>query len=179
MKVEFTDGDSGVIARPDSELLAVIAERANARRTSAREKNRTQAYFIEGTQWDSLDTEIQSMLAEHVVAHYFGQTEWEPTLHKPDRNEGDIIVDTIPIEVKSTNRVRGCLPIKKDEKRQRPYVLVIVKGDHARIAGWIMAHKAKQEQWWRDDVRYPAYFVPQDALHSIQVLKQILEDDGA
>jgi hypothetical protein len=179
MKIEFRDSSRGVIAVPDEATMAVIAARANARRTSARDKNRTQAYFIEGTQWDSLDTEIQSMLAEHVVAHYFGQTDWEPTLHKPDRHEGDLVIDTVPIEVKSTNRARGSLPIKKDEKRNRPYVLVIVEGRQARIAGWIMAQNGQQERFWRSDVRYPAYFVPQGELLPISVLKTILEDDGA
>jgi hypothetical protein len=179
MNIEFKRTPGGVIASPDEATMKVIVERANARRSSARDKKRVQAYFIEGTQWDSLDTEIQSMLAEHVVAHYFGQTNWEPTLHKPDKNEGDLIVDTVPIEVKSTSRARGSLPIKADETRNRPYVLVIVEGHSARIAGWIMAQNGKQCRFWRDDVRYPAYFVPQAELYPISMLKAILEDDGA
>jgi hypothetical protein len=149
---------------------------AAARRTSAREKKRAQAYFIEGTKWDSLDTEVQSMMAEYAVACYLGQPDWIP-VHKPDRNEGDVAINGIPVEVKSTERKRGCLPIKEDEKRSRPYVLAIVNvnAKTVKLAGWIMAPNGKRKEWWRADVRFPAYFVPQHALLSVEMLKEIVE----
>lgn len=170
--ITFTELNHEVIATFDNESIRLAAERADQRRSSARSKNRKQAYFIEGTKWDSLDTEIHAMMAEYAVAHFFGQTEWEPIMHRPDRADGDVVIGRIPIEVKSTDRSNGCLPVKEDETRQRPYVLTIVKDNQVRIVGWQMSQNCKKKEWWRSDVRYPAYFVPQNALRPIASLKR-------
>lgn len=170
--ISFRESDGEVIAVFEQEDLERAASRANERRTSARNKKRTQAYFIEGTKWDSLDTEVQSMMAEYAVARYFGLNEWEPIMHRPDRNDGDVVVGKTPIEVKSTDRPKGCLPLKEDETRNRPYVLAIVNENIVRLAGWEMAQNCKQKKWWRADVRYPAYFVPQNALRPLSLLKR-------
>jgi len=172
--ISFKEENGQVIATFDEASIRRAASKANERRTSARKKNRQQAYFIEGTKWDSLDTEVSSMMAEYAVAHYFGQINWEPIMHRPDRDDGDVVVGKTPIEVKSTDRVHGCLPVKDDETRNRPYVLAITKKNTVRLAGWQMAQNCKQQQWWRSDVRYPAYFVPQDALRSMELLKRAL-----
>lgn len=171
MTISFRNEGDAVIATFDTEAIQYAAERANERRSSARSKHRKQAYFIEGTKWDSLDTEVQSMMAEFAVARYFGLDDWQPIMHRPDRNDGDVVVGNTPIEVKSTDRRNGCLPLKEDETRNRPYVLTIVSGNEVKIAGWQMAQNCKKKQWWRSDVRYPAYFVPQDALRPISLLK--------
>lgn len=177
--MEFTERDDMVIATFTEEGVALASDKARERRESARSKGRKQAYFIEGTEWDSLGTEVQSMMSEYAVAHYFGQTEWGPIMHRPDRNEGDVVVNGVPIEVKSTSRTRGCLPLKDDERRSRPYVLTIVNvaAKRVTIAGWIMAQDGKNKDWWRSDVRYPAYFVPQDALLPMDMLKRAVSED--
>lgn len=164
-----------------SEDMTQVRAWAAERRASARANKRAQAYFIEGTKWDSLDTEVQSMMAEYAVACYLGQPEWIPTMHRPDRNQGDVVIGNTPIEVKSTDRRKGCLPLKEDEKRSRPYVLAIVNvpQGEVKIAGWIMAQNGKHKQWWRSDVRYPAYFIPQSALLSVELLRRILEEENA
>lgn len=175
MNISFSEDGPVVIATFDQEAIDVAAAKANERRTSARDKNRKQAYFIEGTKWDSLDTEVQSMMSEYAVARYFGLDDWEPIMHRPDRDDGDVVVGKIPIEVKSTERAHGCLPLKEDESRNRPYVLTIVKKNTVRIVGWEMAQNCKKKEWWRADVRYPAYFVPQSALRPISLLRRAVE----
>jgi hypothetical protein len=172
MNITFREDGSTVIATFDRAAIEHAAAKANERRSSARSKNRKQAYFIEGTKWDSLDTEVQSMMAEYAVARYFGLADWEPIMHRPDREDGDVVIGKVPIEVKSTDRPKGCLPLKDDETRNRPYVLTIVSGNEVKIAGWEMAQNCKKKEWWRADVRYPAYFVPQHALRSISLLKR-------
>lgn len=174
--ISFSEENDIVIATFDAEAINKAASKADERRTSARSKKRQQAYFIEGTKWDSLDTEVQSMMAEYAVAHYFGQVDWEPIMHRPDRVDGDVVVGGIPIEVKSTDRPLGSLPLKEDETRNRPYVLTIVSGNVVRIVGWQMAQNCKQKKWWRADVRYPAYFVPQDALRPMRLLKRAVTE---
>lgn len=176
MNISFHAEGTIVIATFDKAAIEHAASKANERRSSARAKNRKQAYFIEGTKWDSLDTEVYSMMAEYAVARYFGLDDWEPIMHRPDREDGDVVVGNVPIEVKSTDRPKGCLPLKEDEKRNRPYVLVIVGGNSVKIAGWEMAQNCKKKQWWRSDVRYPAYFVPQDALRPISLLKRAVSE---
>lgn len=172
MDITFREDGTTVIVTFDKDAIQHAASKANERRSSARSKNRRQAYFIEGTKWDSLDTEVQSMMAEYAVARYFDQDDWEPIMHRPDRDDGDVVVGKVPIEVKSTDKPHGCLPLKEDETRNRPYVLTIVSGNVVKIVGWEMAQNCKKQQWWRSDVRYPAYFVPQDALRSISLLKR-------
>jgi hypothetical protein len=155
------------------EIMDVVRDMAARRRESARAKGRQQANFIEGTTWDSLDTEVQSMAAEYVVAHYFDDFEYEPVIGHPDRKEGDLVVREHPIEVKSTSREHGSLIVPK-KALSRPYVLVVSNPPLATIRGWIFSDEAKRDEWFRKDVRSPAYFVPQSALMPIAYLTDAL-----
>jgi hypothetical protein len=164
-------GDVEAYIAPD--FLAMIAAKAEERRNNARAKGRKQMHFVEGTKWDSVDTEVQSMSAEYAVAHYFGLHDYEPIIARPDRKDGDLTINDKPIEVKSTDRERGCLVVRKDAL-SRPYVLAISNPPLVRIPGWIMSDDAKQDQFWRKDVRDPAYFIPQDELLTLAYLEEAL-----
>lgn len=156
------------------EFMEVIKAKAQERRESARAKQRKQMLFIEGTKWDSLETEITSMAAEYAVAHYFGFTDFEPVTGRPDRKDGDLAVGGQPVEVKSTERERGCLVVRRDAL-SRPYVMAVSNPPLVRIPGWILSDDAKQPQWWRKDIRDPAYFVPQNELLPVAYLEEALK----
>lgn len=165
-------GDVEAYIPPD--LMTVIAAKAEERRANARAKQRQQMAFVEGTKWDSVETEVQSMAAEYAVAYYFGVMDFEPVIGRPDRKDGDLTVNEKPIEVKSTDRERGSLVVRKDAL-SRPYVLAISNPPLVRLPGWMFSDDAKQDQWWRKDIRDPAFMVPQTELMPIAYLKDALK----
>jgi hypothetical protein len=73
-------------------------------------------------------------------------------------------------EVRGTEYPNGSLILHPDDK-EAPYILVTGTGNLYYVRGWILASEGKQKKWWRDiQIRHPAYFVPQNALHDIDTL---------
>jgi hypothetical protein len=74
----------------------------------------------------------------------------------------------LDIEVKSTDRDRGCLIIKPDQR----FVLVTVAGGECRLRGWVYGREGMQDRFWAEKVEgRPAWFVPQSALHPMSTLE--------
>lgn len=102
-----------------------------------------------------------SAVAEWVVAQHLG-LEWTSQGLTPDAPEaGDIEGG---ISVRWTPRATGSLIVHEDEPDLLRCVLVVNEDWPLRIAGWLPASRAKDPEWWRTDVRHPAFFVPQAAL---------------
>jgi hypothetical protein len=111
----------------------------------------------------TLDDTIQGVCCEMAVAK---------ALNIP--YDGDIgIVGGFDIggkyEVRGTGYASGCLLLHPEDK-EAPYILVIVSETAFDVVGWIMASDGKKPEYWRTDVRYPCYFVPQVKLKSIESL---------
>lgn len=83
------------------------------------------------------------------------------------------------IEIKTTRFKDGHLIVQPNDPDAR-YVLVIEDGWGVhRIAGWLERDAARRVEWWRKDVRYPAYFVPQKSLKPIEDLKASIHSELA
>ena len=79
--------------------------------------------------------------------------------------------DVNGVQVRGTDRQDGCL-IVHDYDPHGPYVLVTLaivgpRKVEAHLRGWKPLRDCIDPLFWRDDVPYPAYFVPQIALHPI------------
>jgi hypothetical protein len=72
-------------------------------------------------------------------------------------------------EVRGTKYPNGCLLLHPEDK-EAIYVLVTGCGNEFNIVGWINGSEGKNKQYWRTDVRYPCYFVPQNKLKNISLL---------
>lgn len=67
-------------------------------------------------------------------------------------------------EVRCTALPHGSLIIHKPDADDRPFYLVVGSYGRFEVKGWMLGADGKRREWWRDDVRNPAYFVPQRAL---------------
>jgi hypothetical protein len=68
--------------------------------------------------------------------------------------------------IRSTSREKGCLLLHEKDDPNQKYVLLIGFRHEWGIAGWCWGVEGKQRAHWRDDVRCPAFFVPQRVLHA-------------
>ena len=76
------------------------------------------------------------------------------------------------LEIRCTEYANGHLPLHKTSKDESPYVLVLLDGLEATIAGWIIARDGKKAEYWRKG-NPDCFFVPQKALLPIdQLLNQ-------
>lgn len=111
---------------------------------------------------DGWTDHIVGAIAELAVAKAFNRY--------PSRNSCDIDGDVGHLQVRST--VRGDhMPVQSYDNDDAPFVLVLGQPPHMRIVGWLYGHEAKRKEYWRTDVRKPAYFVPPSALRCIDELK--------
>jgi hypothetical protein len=101
--------------------------------------------------------DIEAFGAEMLVARHFGRYHgWQ--------EETDEDGDVGPIQVRHTLRPDGCLIVHPDDSDEAPFILVVGQMPHQQIKGGIRGERAKRPEFWRDDVRNPAFFVPQEAL---------------
>jgi hypothetical protein len=135
-----------------------------ARYRAARDRGGTHRYGWEGPLSGDGIVDGQSAVAEALVAKALGR-EWLSSGLVPDRPEnGDV---SGGISVRWTPRLNGSLIIHEDEPDHLRAVLVVGAAPHQEIRGWISVAEGKQVGIWRTDVRFPAFFVPQRALHPI------------
>ncbi|MFZ9274599.1 MAG: hypothetical protein ACO24S_05585 [Ilumatobacteraceae bacterium] len=110
------------------------------------------------------------VIAEYAVAQAIG-ADWSWDLEWDDIGPDQ---DVNGIQVRGTDRDNGCL-ITHDYDPEGPYVLVTLaitgpRTVEATLRGWLDLNDCCDALHWRDDVPYPAYFVPQIALHPIDTL---------
>ncbi len=82
--------------------------------------------------------------------------------------------DVHGIQVRATDYGNGSLITHPDDK-DAPYVLVTlaITGHMqvtASLQGWLPLEQCNLWHYWRSNVPYPAYFVPQTALHPMATL---------
>ena len=71
------------------------------------------------------------------------------------------------IQVRSTQRMNGCLILHDRDDDDHNFFLVIGSIPTFRIPGWIEGHKGKDQRFWRNGDGRPAYFVPQSELNAV------------
>jgi len=86
------------------------------------------------------------------------------------------------VEVRSISKSWGDLIIKGKDWDYIPYLLVY-NDRHSRdydLIGWCYGYEGKKIEYWYDVGGYgrPAYFIPQNMLHPIHTLKQILTENS-
>lgn len=110
--------------------------------------------------------EIEGVLGELVVASVFG-VYWRGAADDGSEGQPD---DVDGMQVRATPRLDGCLIVHRKDLDDAPFILVCGIPPTFTIPGWLTGAAAKQLRWWRNDVRSPAYFVPQSELHPIEQL---------
>jgi hypothetical protein len=105
---------------------------------------------------------------EYVVRKFFGLPVEEIPEDKPDDGV-DLVVDGYTVQVKSTGYVQGkfCMTAGAEMKAQRG-VLVVVREDEARIAGWLEKSTFEEKKRWEKTWREPTYAVEQRHLTSMR-----------
>jgi len=109
-------------------------------------------------------------LAEATVAEYLGLPWTSKDNGKPD--DGVDVGDCVG--VRHTTHARGCIIIHPEDRDDVYHVLVVGSGWPLRIVGWQVTGWCKQARFWRADVRYPAWFVPQAVLKDPEDLRRSL-----
>ena len=130
------------------------------RRLNAKCAGRSETY---GRARDPWDTDIEAACAECAVAKGVG-IEWAGA------TEPDYDGDVGPLGVRYTNNDRGSLILHERDPGDKVFVLVTGADGAYVLRGWILAADGKREEYWRTDVRTPAFFVPQSALEDIERL---------
>jgi hypothetical protein len=106
--------------------------------------------------------DVNAAIAECFVAFVTGR-KWAGDRLRPDRpGECDVEPD---IAVRWTDHVDGGLLVKaRDPVDQRGALVVGAGWPDLRIAGWYPFALAKLPEFWRDNIRQPAFIVPQKLL---------------
>ena len=80
--------------------------------------------------------------------------------------------DDLPgIDVKTRSKSSYDLIVQRGSDPQKKFVLVTIENQQTLLHGWCYGHEALQERFWADPARgRPAYFVPKEALHSMDAL---------
>jgi hypothetical protein len=106
---------------------------------------------------------IEGTAAEMAVAKYL-DTYWEPLA--PDGDLTRLHADVgHHVQVRSTLREDGSLILHERDADDQIFYLVICRAPDYDIVGWIPGGEGKRPEWWREDVRHPAWFVPQTELY--------------
>jgi hypothetical protein len=116
----------------------------------------------------ALDIHLLGAAGEVAVASYLGLKE-----HLFKEKEARRGSDDLPgsIDVKTRSKAAYDLIVQRNESPNKKFVLVTVENQQTLIHGWCYGHEALQEQYWADPARgRPAYFVPKEALRSIDEL---------
>ena len=116
----------------------------------------------------ALDIHLLGAAGEVAVASYLGLKE-----HLFKEKEARRGSDDLPggIDVKTRSKAAYDLIVQRNESPDKKFVLVTVENQQTLIHGWCYGHEALQEQYWADPARgRPAYFVPKEALRSIDEL---------
>ena len=108
---------------------------------------------------------IHGMMAEMAVAKYLGVT-WTPGAQAVKR--GDVAE---AIEVRATEHENGHLLVYDSDSDAAPFVLAVGHFPCFYLAGWLYGADCEQQRYWQRDKDPPCYWVQQNHLMDVQVLK--------
>lgn len=116
----------------------------------------------------ALDIHLLGAAGEVAVASYLGLKEY--LFKETEAKRGS---DDLPggIDVKTRSKSRYDLIVQKQEDPKKVFVMVTIENQQTLLHGWCYGHEAMKEEYWADPARgRPAYFVPKEALHSMDAL---------
>ena len=116
---------------------------------------------IEGF-WQS---HVEGALAEMAVAKHL-DLYWS---HSCGTRRG---ADVGPLQVRHTELPNGNMILHPGDKDDELCVFVTGTSGKYTLHGWTRQGDVKLPEYWRTNVRYPAYFVPREALKPIETLKE-------
>lgn len=119
--------------------------------------------------FDSEDHNIIGAIGEKAVATFF----WLPWDGDVGRPGG---LDVGGYQVRSTTYERGSMILHPEDKDEHIFILVIVDfvlTGRCRIVGWMRGSEGKQAKYWDATKPHPAYFIPQDELHSLPFIPRL------
>ena len=153
-----------MIALPDAvtrERAAYAYQQGERRTHHARRNGQAHRHAWEPTTDESALTDAQAAVAEMFVAaiHCLEWTREHATT--PDKDGTDVGGF---VSVRWTPLPHGALIVHEDEPNDIVGALVTGPYPDMVYRGAIDIQRAKNPNWWRDNVRNPAYFVPQHAL---------------
>ena len=142
------------------------------RHTTTKAKGRKGARKIpEGTKEavaKALYWDILGARGESAGAKVLNQFWYQPDFR--DRKRGDI---GWGVHVRTTDKPHGCLIVHEDDADDGIFILVIrdiAIPARFQVIGFLYGRDAKDQKWWRTDIRNPAFLVPQSALVPIERL---------
>ena len=157
------------IVELDANDLALCIEATNERIELIKQKNYKHRFMSLAKKHDPFnrDGHYLAFLTELATARYLGVS-YNFDIG-PDATRTDLINGC---QVRSTRRVEGCLIVQEFDK-PAPFVLAIpFDSDHQIIlVGWRDLIDCKLDKYWRTNVPKPAWFVPQEDLHDMNLLK--------
>jgi hypothetical protein len=122
--------------------------------------------------------QIVGWLGEYATAKHLGVKYHFATNYQWERH------DVAGLEVRSTERVDGGHLITYPDDKPAPYVLALVHRISVHkfdvvLAGWIDLADANTDRHWRTNMRSPAYWTPQAALHPMATLGRVIQLEGS
>jgi hypothetical protein len=127
-------------------------------------KGRADAYGFSG---DGYNEHITGAIGEFVVSLALGLPWRGPgSLRAPDVGQ---------LQVRATQRPNGSLILHDGDNDADPFVLVTGSFPTFTVRGYIWGRQGKRPQFWNDQIKRPAYFVPQSALRPLSDLIPTLE----
>lgn len=116
----------------------------------------------------ALDIHLLGAAGEMAVASYLGMKEHLFKETEAKRGSCDLPGN---IDVKTRSKASYDLIVQRQSDPSRKFVLVTIENQRTLIHGWCYGKDAMHEQYWADPARgRPAYFVPKEALRSIDEL---------
>lgn len=104
---------------------------------------------------------VASCPPEYAVAKLTGEFWHGPEPFDP--TAPDVGAD---IQVRHTDLRHGCLLTHPEDKDHERFYLVTDTDDPTTflVVGWLWGGEAKQQHWWRTNIRHPAFLTPQNML---------------
>lgn len=134
------------------------------RKLVGRKRGLAHAHNYQGDDRWSMD--IESAASEAAVAKALNLY-WSPGGVRATADVGDLV------QVRWSSRPNARLILHNEDTDLQPFVLVTGTVPNFAVVGWILGSEGKQEKYWSDPgTGRPAYFVPQDELKDMTLLRR-------
>jgi len=130
---------------------------------TTRSNGYSDAHAFNGSPAESWGIHIEGAAAELAFALWRG-LEWSEVAGDHHDVEGDVA----HVQIRSTPYSNGRLIVHRTDPDDAPFVLLTGAAPSFTVRGWIWGRDAKRDQWWLEQFKRPAFFVPQDALRKIR-----------
>jgi hypothetical protein len=157
-----------VIELSDAQMV-FAAEQAEQRHRDA--KAHKQRHYFTPPEGETV-TERRACEAEMAAGIGLG-VPWRGAGCYATRLDGDLAYN---IEVRGRKRSHDPLLMRREDKDDRPYVLVTGIERIYELRGWVYGHEGKDERYWWADAPYrPCFKVPQSDLRPIESLLVLID----